>query len=344
MKSEAGLCIAQSCSGRMLALALLLPRMRQSMQDCTFPLKFSRRHDARRRWALIGLVVCSGTFRSGAAERVNPAAVLPQLGYEIVELRRTGENHLFLFGRVNGRRRSCLVDTGWSLATVSTNTARQLNPSGHIESLQLGRTVLTNETVVIQDLRINGLPAPYDVVLGCDFLIRHNAVLDCANRRLYLRCAAPSSAQMEEFELRLQSGGYVSTNLKPRAAQVLTCATRIDGHEVELLVDSGAMWSCLDTRTAQAMRLRSVRSPNRIMGAGAPGQRSLAVADLNVLEVGGCELRHVSVAVFSLTDWGLGSEGKALKSVGGILGGSELAIAGAVIDFSRLRLWLRSPD
>ena len=123
--------------------------------------------------ALVGVGGGITALCAGASERVAPAAVLLQLGYEAIPLRRTGENHVFLFGQVNGRRRSCLVDTGWSLATVSTNTAARLNPPGVIERLKLGSVVLTNESVVVQDMRINGRPAPYEVVLGCDFLMRH---------------------------------------------------------------------------------------------------------------------------------------------------------------------------
>jgi predicted aspartyl protease len=290
----------------------------------------------------VGLGVCA--LLAGAADRVKPSAVLSQLGYEVVQLRRTGENHLFLFGQINGRRRSCLVDTGWSFATASTNTAARLNPPHVIAQLRLGRVVLTNEPVVVQDLRINGRPAPYDVVLGCDFLIRHYAIVDCANDRLYLRPDAPSLAQAEESERTLRNAGWVPIGLKRHHPLALTCETRINEQPVAMLVDSGAVWSCLDTKTAGALNLRLTPSPNRIRGAGASGQRELAVADLKQVQIGGREIRRLSVAVFSLADWGLGTDGKVLENVGGILGGGELAASGAVIDCHQLKLWLRSAD
>jgi len=293
---------------------------------------------------LVGAGVGVAVSWAGAGERFNPATALPPLGYEAVELRRTGENHLFLLGQVNGRRRSCLVDTGWSLATVSTNTAARLNPPRVIEQLKLGRVVLTNEPVVVQDMRVNGRPAPYDVVLGCDFLIRHHAVVDCANNRLYLRRAAPPPTATEEFARRLRQAGWVALQMKRHQPLALTCEARINGQPVTWLVDSGAVWSCLDAKIAGSLNLRLTPSPNRIRGAGAAGQRALAVADLRQFQIGGRELRHLSVAVFSLTDWGLGADGKALEKVGGILGGSELATLGALIDCRELQLWLRPAD
>ena len=294
--------------------------------------------------ALVGAGVGVAALFAGAKERVNPAAVLPQLGYEAVPLRRTGENHLFLFGQVNGRRRSCLVDTGWSFATVSTNTAARLNPPGVIERLKLGSVVLTNESVAVQDMRVNGRPTPYEVVLGCDFLMRHHAVVDCANNQLYLRSKAPDSRETTQFERRLRQAGWIALKLKRHQPPALTCEAQINGRTVTWLVDSGAIWSCLDTKTAESLSLRLTASPNRIRGAGASGQREMAVADLKGFQIGGRELRQLSVAVFGLADWGLGVDGKVLEKVEGILGGSELANLGAMIDCYELKLWLRSRD
>jgi hypothetical protein len=213
-----------------------------------------------------------------------------------------------------------------------------------IERLKLGSVVLTNESVVVQDMRINRRPAPYEVVLGCDFLMRHHAVVDCGNNRLYLRREAPSPEETTQIERRLRQAGWIALELKRHQPLALTCEVQIHGRTVTWLVDSGAMWSCLDTKTAQSLSLRLTASPNRIRGAGASGQREMAIADVRGLQIGGRDLRPLSVAVFSLTDWGLGVDGKVLEKVEGILGGSELAILGAMIDCHELRLWLRSED
>jgi hypothetical protein len=122
----------------------------------------------------------------------------------------------------------------------------------------------------------------------------------------------------------------------------LTCIAILNDRGVELLVDTGAMWSCLDTTTARALKLRTDPSANKITGPAAAGKREFGVTTIKRCEIGGRETRNVNFAVLELADWGLGGHGDALRSVGGILGGGELATGAAIIDCGRLQLWLRS--
>lgn len=295
----------------------------------------------RNRRLVLGLVLLTWQMTTGAAERFDLGRTLKQLGYESIEVRRTGDNHLFLFGKVDGRRRSCLVDTGWSFTAVSTNTAGRLAQTNLISQLTLGRVVLTNETVQVQDMRVNGQPTSYDVVLGCDFLVRHNAVIDVAGRRLYLRRAQLTEAERKQLELALRKADWIAVEMKRRAPLALTCTAQVNGYATELLVDSGAAWNCLDVKVAEAMKLRSAPTLNRITGPAATGQRNFAVADLTSWQLGGQPMRETSMAVFSLAEWGLGPDGKLFSDVGGILGGSEFFTKRAMIDCGGLKLWWR---
>ncbi len=291
--------------------------------------------------ALLAGLLLATMLRAAGAERGSLDATLKQLGYEQIELRRTGENHLFLFSQVNGRRRSCLVDTGWSFTTISTNTAQRLATPGLVDELKLGRVTLPNEPVMVQDLRVNGQPTSFDLVLGCDFLIRHHAVIDCAGRRLYLRRKALASEPMIELATALQRRGFVAVKMTRRVPLALTCAAKLNGRDVELLVDTGAMWSCLDTETARALELRVFPSANQITGAAAAGKRGFGVTRVKTFEIGGWEKADVNFAVLALADWGLGTNGQILSGMGGILGGDELAASATVIDCGQLKLWLR---
>lgn len=276
-----------------------------------------------------------------AAERVDLRRTLKQLGYEAIELRRTGDNHLYLFGKVEGRRRSCLVDTGWSFTAVSTNTAARLVETNRVRQLTLGRVVLTNELVMVSDMRVNGHPASYDVVLGCDFLLRHNAVIDCVERRLYLRRAELTEPERKQLEQVLRAAGLAAVEMKRRDPLALTCVARVGEDALELLVDSGAAWSCLDAKVVEKLKLRALPTANQIVGPAAIGRRSFAVADLKSWRLGELPMRETSVAVFSLKEWGLGPDGKLFNDVGGILGGAELFATRAVIDCGGLKLWLQ---
>jgi predicted aspartyl protease len=290
--------------------------------------------------ALLAGLLLAAMLRAAGAQPANLGAALRRLGYEQIELRRTGEHHLFLFGQVNGRRRSCLVDTGWSFTTISTNTTQRLAVAGIVDELKLGRVSLTNEPAVVQALRVNGRPTSFDMVLGCDFLIRHHAMIDGAGRRLYLRSEALDSERMVELAAVLQRRGFVAEGMTRRDPLSLTCAAKLNGHDVELLVDTGAMWSCLDTATARALELRTAPSPNQISGAAAVGKRGFGVTRVKTFAIGGWKKEGVNFAVLELADWGLGMNGKVLNSLGGILGGDVLLGEAALIDCGQLKLWL----
>jgi len=294
-------------------------------------------------WSLAIRAGCflMGILGTAGAKSDNVGATLERLGYDQIELRRTGENHLFLFGRVNGRRRSCLVDTGWSFTTLSTNTAQRLATPGVMNDLKLGRVTLTNEPARVQDLRVNGQPTAFEVVLGCDFLIRHHAVIDCAGRRLYLRREALPRELASELAATLQRRGLVAASMTQRNPPALTCVAKFNGRPVELLVDTAAMWSCLDTETARALELRVLPSVNRISGAAAAGKRGAGVARVKTFEMGGGQTVGVNFAVLELADWGLGTNGRVLNCIGGIWGGDQLLAEAAVIDCSQLKLWRR---
>ena len=286
---------------------------------------------------------------------------LVRLGYEQIELRRSGENRLFLFGKLDRRKHSVLVDTGWSFTTVSTDTADKLEVRGErkrspgdalsstnehssavlINRLRLGSVPFTNQPALVQNMIFNGQRAPFDVVLGCDFLIRSFAMIDCLNRRLYTRHAKPSQEQQTEFESSLRQSGFLSVELRRASPLSLICPARLNGKSVDLLVDTGAVWSCLDTDLARSLGLQLLPTPRQLTGSGMTGRRGFAVAKVGSVELGGAKIPGQNFAVLELRDWGLAAPGAALGDVHGILGGAELAAYNAVIDCHGLKLWLK---
>ncbi len=277
-----------------------------------------------------------------AAEPLTFSGSLLKLGYEQVELRRTDENRLFLFARVNGRKRSCLLDTGWSFTTVSTNTAARLTNTNTIDRLELGAASFTNQPTITQDIRIAGQPASFDIVIGCDFLLAHHAIVDCASRRLYVRRTALSADKRGMLEKLFSDSRRVVGRMKLRSPPAMTIATRLDRHAAELLVDSGAVWSCLDETTAREFDLRLSPSPNQLSSAVAAAKKQFRVTTVREFTVGGKKIQHSGVAVLNLEPWGFGPDGKLFRDVTGILGGCELIANDAVIDFGSENLWLRT--
>ena len=130
--------------------------------------------------------------------------------------------------------------------------------------------------------------------------------------------------------------------MKLRDPPALTVTAKLNLHDTELLVDSGAMWSCLDTKVAREFNLRLSPSPNQISGAVTADKKSFLVTTVRELTVAERKIKDVNLAVLSLEAWGFGPDGKLFSDVSGILGGAELIANGAVIDFSSRKLWLRS--
>jgi len=248
-----------------------------------------------------------------------------------VDLRRTEENHLFVWGRANGKKLSVLVDTGWSHTTWnvsgSTNTS-----STNIARLGLGSVTLTNVPAVVQDVRFNGQPASFGLVLGVDFFRNRDAMIDCAKRKLYLHTSRSTKPI---------SPDYIPVPMTLKNPLALTCPVMVNGHPVELLVDTAAVWTCLDGRQLARLDLKPKPTPRKITGAGNTGKRNLAVAETREFKVGGVVLKNVNCAVVDLKDWGLAAPGARLAEVQGILGGGELARLNAFIDCRSLTLWIK---
>lgn len=284
------------------------------------------------------LLIAVGILSAPASELRGGADLFLRLGYEPIELRRTGENHLFLVGRVNGRRRSCLVDSGWSFTTLQAD--KDL-PASRLEILKLGRTTFTNQPARAENVFFNGQRASFDLVLGLDFLRRNFALLDCGNRRLFTRRVALSDEAQRDFEDALGRAGFREIELRLKTPPALTLLARMNGEVVEMLLDSGAVWSCVDERQCARLKLKPMPSTARISGAGATGLRSVAVANVKSLQLGKVDLKDNTLAVFDLADWGFAAPDQALSEVQGILGGDLLAATGAVIDCQRLKLWLK---
>jgi len=279
---------------------------------------------------------------TNATEVFRLSTVLTQNGYDAAKLFRTGDNHLFIFGKLNGRRRSFLVDTGWSFTTAGTNAARHLaakTDATVFGDFVLGNLTFTNQSVKLQDVRFNGQPAPFDVVLGLDFFRHHYAILDCAGQRLYLRRNKPTNEQEKNLEIALRRAGFHALELRLKAPPAITALALLNGQPVEMLVDSGAAWSCIDGRQCERLGLKPLPSMTRISGAGKTGIRSVAVAQTKTFQLGDVTVKNANFALFDLADLGFAAPGKTLSEVQGILGGEMLATSSAVIDCHALKLW-----
>jgi hypothetical protein len=139
----------------------------------------------------------------------------------------------------------------------------------------------------------------------------------------------------------MRRAGFQAVELRLHENLAITCPASIAGHSFELLVDSGAAWSCLDWQHAETWGLKPQPSTTRLSGAGNTGNRGLAVASLKSLHLGEMEISRQTIGLLDLADWGLAQEGKALGEVKGLLGGEIFGAYSAVIDCDGLKLWIK---
>lgn len=288
---------------------------------------------------LVGLLgLHAGRLSAGAESAALDTAWLRRMGFEAIPLRRTEEHHLYVSGRANGRRASCLVDTGWSYSTLRPGLAGTEIP---LADLALGRARFTNLSVRVERILFNRQPASFDLVLGLDFLRQYEAVLDCGQRRLCLRRQPLAKAERRDLEVGLRTAGFRDISLTLKVSAALTAPARVNGEPVELLVDSGAVWSCLDQRQAARLGLKPQPSSARIIGAGGTGVRPVAVVEVKRFELGTVSFRPATFALLDLADWQLAATNQPLAEVQGILGGDWLAANAAVIDCGSGKLWVK---
>lgn len=125
-----------------------------------------------------------------------------------------GNFHLFVQGKLNGKSLNICVDTGASRTCIDRefflqNVSTELNNSESainatlgttnlevyesvIENFSIGRFKQPHFNVAIVDMdavnqayKMVNLP-PIQMILGSDFFVSHNAVIDCLNKSLIL--------------------------------------------------------------------------------------------------------------------------------------------------------------
>lgn len=282
---------------------------------------------------------------------------LKRLGYEPVMLERTDNNHLLARGTLNGKKRSFMVDTGWSFTTVSKRTAAKLkslaahgvklhdsflgtlsNPSTVLmENLTLGRAVFLNQPAIVE---LDALG--YDGVLGADFLYRNYCLIDCRNRRLYARGAEPSADVRSAMRQTLLLSGFRDVPLRVKLSLVLTCDVKVNEETTRLLVDTGAIWSVLDLGKAQRLGLKLDPTLARLKGVGRRESDLVWLSKIKTLDFESVVLTNVNFGVAELKDWGV-ADPASMVDVQGILGAELLAKNNALIDCRGMRLWLQPP-
>jgi len=322
--------------------------------------------ESRWRGLVVGLLILSGlsgdrAVAGGKQFRPGLESYLKRHGYESIPLRHDEQNHWLVGGLVNGKKRDFLVDTGCSVTRISKSAGAKL-PSVAERGVKLEDTVLgsvENSAMVIMDrLKLGeaeflNQPAMLgrlastdgnieDGILGCDFFYRNFCLLDCLDGRLYVRSEKPSSELQAALEESFRRIGLLEVPLQLHPELVMTCPARINGQEIVLLVDSGAIWSVLDNDQARKLGLSVDKTPASIDG---PGNKSIVQwldrTRLKAVKLGDVSVGDLDFGVSQLDGWGIAVPGRSGLQIHGMLGGEFLTLHAAVVDCGARKLWLQ---
>lgn len=317
---------------------------------------------------ILGLLLCGFSFlthppaavAAQPPKQARPALerLLKQLGFGVIPLERGEGNQPYVEAQLGDKRRRLGVDTGCSITTLdksiakSFKTLRQLG--AELQDPNLG--VLDDPSVVLIDVlelgparflnqpaRVMALNLVYEQgILGCDFLLRHFCVIDCADRRLYVRGVELKADAQDILERSLAQSGYRCVRLSPTSALALTCDAKINDVPVKLLLDTGASFTVLDDKPAVRCGLRWAETDTRIRGVGKIGSTRILAAKPKSFELDGVEmpLRGLNLGGAEMEAWRIGEKESPLGTVDGLLGADLLNVSGALIDFPHRKLWL----
>jgi predicted aspartyl protease len=301
--------------------------------------------------------LCWATFSLGLTWSCTQASEIPGG----VTLSRTTGNHLFVSVRVNNRPGWFAVDTGAALTIVDSSRANTFGVSGgtkvvelprqievndrvvpvaHIRSLQVGNEDLGSGPVALIDLRSfsarmrdSGNKVQMDGILGLDILERYRAIIDCAQRRIYLQSASTNSGDLLR---RLSARRLRRVPLRITNSGALEVEGHIGNQRYSFVVDTGGFATLIPARVAAESAITLVGTSANAKGIHSK-DRPVSVAIAPQLEIGRYNLGSVVVGVTALPE---GPEDLTYP-FGGLLGADFFFERNGIIDVGNRYLYFR---
>lgn len=313
---------------------------------------------------LMGL--CFSAARgAGPEEEITLGNYLKRAGYSQIQLELDRDNHLFVRGILRGKKQRFVLDTGSGVTRLDPKLARGLDKFDGSklkpEDASLNGAPVSG-LVVMDELELGGLnfldqPAQVGAVasglarvaenglLGCDFFYRNHCIIDCVHARLYVRSNALPADLESDLAAILHQSGFTETRIRQKPGLPGTCKAKLNGEELELILDTASPWTVLDWDCGRRLKLPVMEKPAHLdfSGIRKPGAHGLQEAQAQTLQLGGATLKRAYVALADLSAWEAAVPGKTMPEALGRLGVETLATAGALLDFGTSKLWLNPP-
>jgi predicted aspartyl protease len=306
----------------------------------------------------IATIICIAAEFDQVAGAAAPAAlktILESEGYCGSPLQRRLGNHLFVHTVINGRRTALMIDTGSPRTLIDRDTIRQLGlivrettvpvggvwgrkserySVGNLATLVMGNCTFTNVPITVADeSHINKIRGPHlDGLFGAHEMWKFGMIIDCTRQMIYVNPKGPSVAAGQRLSAFLGARGFTRIPMRFDGSQHLVIDAALNGHRIELIVDTGASTTLLATSTARAAGV--ALSPGSKIHDSSAGVVPLGIGRAQQLTFGTFSVASAEVAVANVS-----------KEVGaGILGEEYLSWNFGIVDVGGLNLYLRPPD
>jgi predicted aspartyl protease len=280
---------------------------------------------------------------------------LEREGYGGSPLQRRFGNHLFVHTLMNGRRTALMIDTGSPRTLIDRETIRQLGlpvretkvpvggvwgwkserySIGKLSSLVMGNCTFRDIPIAVADeSQINKIRGPHlDGLFGAHEMSKFGMIIDCTRQMIYVNPRGPSPAATQRLSKFLGARGFTRIPMRFDDRQHLTIDAALNGHRIQLIVDTGASTTLLATSTAQASGV-ALSSKNKIRDSSA-GVVLLNIGQARQLTLGSFEVPSAEVVVANIA-----------KELGaGLLGEEYLSWNFGIVDVGGLNLYLRPPE
>jgi predicted aspartyl protease len=276
-------------------------------------------------------------------------------------LSRTTGNHLFCPVRINHRPAWFAVDTGAALTIVDTNRAkafgvsseerlvelpRQIEvndrvvPVAHVANLQLGNEDLGAGPVALIDLQAFSARFPnsqnkvgMDGILGLDVLERYRAIIDCAQRQIYLQTGTANAGDLLR---RLSARRLRRVPMRITSSGALEVEGHIGSQRYSFVVDTGGFATLIPAKVAKQSGITLVGTTANAKGIHSK-ERPVSVAIAQEVDIGKYNLGPMVVGVTVLPE---GPEDLTYP-FGGLLGADFFFERNGIIDIGNRNLYFQ---
>jgi hypothetical protein len=150
--------------------------------------------------------------------------------------------------------------------------------------------------------------------------------------------------RVKQVEQMMKGQGYSSIPLDRLSAGYLTAQVTVQGKQLRLILDTGAPVTCLDPERTQGLNLEWKKIANDVQDKPFASWDTNQAAEVDALDIAGFKTGRLLVCIHRMTASNSILEQYRDPPCDGVLGGDILTAYAARIDYSVLRLFLRSEE